>query len=502
MENTRALIDRFRTDIYPHTAPWLAEATTAELAGTPGDFAVLAGKAGGLQYRWTKGRQRWPMPGRGICAHGCGRARPASRGSRPLFLWQVEVEQVGRLLALLRGHQPAIGRVHEIIFLADLDPVVICRTRLRRPGLVGADGLLVLEIRARQSAVHHSDVVPENVWVTLLQIEALLDDGLAVASERQAGDVIGARLAQVTRLHFEHVVLTVAILVDPLADGVACKGRINGDLGREVAPVGVDAPEVIAVVTHQNVGDLRRDDDLHGIVEIHHRRHSGWNAVGGRPIAGPAGLQVVLDRLPFLLGFRGIGRKARNLAPIVGRSGAEPLALKGGIFAEIDDLCGRRRCEQGAGQRGSADQASVKHGSSFDQAETRPRASLFPPARRAHSFPYNRRTHSTIFWRRRIGSGMVATRIGETDAARASEQLCSLGQSSKPVVVPQRGEAALARVAQAAKPNGAPHLGKVHPARRPLLSANQDAIPAALSPLRRQNPREEQASALASLSTT
>src|SRR5207244_115789 len=50
-----------------------------------------------------------------------------------------------------------------------------------------------------------------------------------------------------------------------------------------------------------------------------------------------------------------------------------------GIFAEIDDLCGRRRCKQGAGQKGSADQASVKHGSSFDQAETRPgRVSTLP----------------------------------------------------------------------------------------------------------------------------
>src|ERR1700716_2972182 len=55
----------------------------------------------------------------------------------------------------------------------------------------------------------------------------------------------------------------------------------------------------------------------------------------------------------------------------------------------------------------------------------------------------------------------------------------------------QQGEAALARVAQAAQPNGTPQLGEVHPARRPLLSANQDATPAAVSPLRRQNPREE-----------
>jgi len=38
---------------------------------------------------------------------------------------------------------------------------------------------------------------------------------------------------------------------------------------------------------------------------------------------------------------------------------------------------------------------------------------------------------------------------------------------------------------------GAPQLGEVHPVRRPLLSANQNHTPAALSPLRRQNPREE-----------
>jgi len=54
-----------------------------------------------------------------------------------------------------------------------------------------------------------------------------------------------------------------------------------------------------------------------------------------------------------------------------------------------------------------------------------------------------------------------------------------------------KGEAALARVAQAAQPNGTPQLGEVHPVRRPLLSANQNDTPAALSPLRRQNPREE-----------
>ena len=44
---------------------------------------------------------------------------------------------------------------------------------------------------------------------------------------------------------------------------------------------------------------------------------------------------------------------------------------------------------------------------------------------------------------------------------------------------------------QAAQPNGTPQLGEVHPVRRPLLSANQNYTPAALSSLRRQDLREE-----------
>jgi hypothetical protein len=65
------------------------------------------------------------------------------------------------------------------------------------------------------------------------------------------------------------------------------------------------------------------------------------------------------------------------------------------------------------------------------------------------------------------------------------------GSKRPPVVVLKQGKAALARVAQAAQPNGTPQLGEVHPVRRPILSANQNDTPAAFSPLRRQNPREE-----------
>ena len=58
-------------------------------------------------------------------------------------------------------------------------------------------------------------------------------------------------------------------------------------------------------------------------------------------------------------------------------------------------------------------------------------------------------------------------------------------------VVLQQTEAALACLAQAEQSNGTPQLGEVHQTRRSLLSANQDTPPFALSPLRRQNPREE-----------
>src|ERR1700726_2591210 len=50
---------------------------------------------------------------------------------------------------------------------------------------------------------------------------------------------------------------------------------------------------------------------------------------------------------------------------------------------------------------------------------------------------------------------------------------------------------ALAQVAQATQPACIHELGEVYQHHRPLLPVGQDTTPAALSPLRRQNPREE-----------
>src|SRR6266566_2457017 len=63
--------------------------------------------------------------------------------------------------------------------------------------------------------------------------------------------------------------------------------------------------------------------------------------------------------------------------------------------------------------------------------------------------------------------------------------------TAEPVVVLQRGAMALAQVAQATQPACVHELGEVYQHHRPLLPVDQDTTPAALSPLRRQNPREE-----------
>src|SRR5271165_1210536 len=59
------------------------------------------------------------------------------------------------------------------------------------------------------------------------------------------------------------------------------------------------------------------------------------------------------------------------------------------------------------------------------------------------------------------------------------------------MVVLQRDTLALAAFASAAQSEGVPELGEIHPPYRPVLSANQNPAPAAVTPLRRQDPREE-----------
>src|SRR5207342_1473854 len=77
------------------------------------------------------------------------------------------------------------------------------------------------------------------------------------------------------------------------------------------------------------------------------------------------------------------------------------------------------------------------------------------------------------------------------DASTVRHTLCRFRKQPEPVVVLQRGAMALDQVAQATQPACIHELGKVHQLNRPLLPVDQDTTPTAMSPLRRQNPREE-----------
>src|ERR1700736_2491116 len=81
--------------------------------------------------------------------------------------------------------------------------------------------------------------------------------------------------------------------------------------------------------------------------------------------------------------------------------------------------------------------------------------------------------------------------MAESDAQRVSELLCRSRKQPEPVVVLQRGAMALAQIAHATQPACVNDLGEAHQHLRTLLPVDQDTTPTAMSPLRRQNPREE-----------
>src|SRR6516225_9401648 len=98
---------------------------------------------------------------------------------------------------------------------------IVFRANVREPDrtrIAIARGLLFLHPGPRQRMVDHRDLVMEQVGIGLVEIDALLDDGLTVAVERHPRNIIAARQFEEARLYLEHVILAVAVLVDPLAD--------------------------------------------------------------------------------------------------------------------------------------------------------------------------------------------------------------------------------------------------------------------------------------------
>src|SRR5204862_522826 len=85
----------------------------------------------------------------------------------------------------------------------------------------------VLGPRIGQGMVVRRDVVAEQVLVGLVEIDALRDERLVVAVEWNAGGIIGVWGTHGAGLDFEHVILAVAVLIDPFSDGIARERRLD-----------------------------------------------------------------------------------------------------------------------------------------------------------------------------------------------------------------------------------------------------------------------------------
>ena len=227
--------------------------------------------------------------------------------------------------------------------------------------------------RPRQRMVDHGDFVEQQVAVVLVEVEPLLDDGLVVVVERNSAGVVSARAGEAARLDLEHVVLAVAVGIDPFPDGIAEQGRLE-TLG-PLASVGKDPPRV-ANVLDQDVHGVRRDDEFRLAVPVDHARHAGRHAgigfadaLSAGRLVGEIGLEagLVFRRQRRLLGRPpGLRRVEDVAAPLAHAHGvrirsATPQALQIGIFRFVERRCRDDRRQQHAHQHRHNDRATLKH---------------------------------------------------------------------------------------------------------------------------------------------
>src|SRR5260370_16655578 len=69
--------------------------------------------------------------------------------------------------------------------------------------------------------VDHGDFVVDDFGIGLIEVDALLENGLIVEVKGKAAGVVDAWPLEAARLGFEHVIVAVAILVDPPSDRIA-----------------------------------------------------------------------------------------------------------------------------------------------------------------------------------------------------------------------------------------------------------------------------------------
>src|SRR4029453_14950041 len=97
------------------------------------------------------------------------------------------------------------------------------------------------------------DLVNQYILVGLVEIDALLYDGLAVVMQADAACLIGARALEAAGLHLERGIAAAGVRIDPLADRETVEGRLP--LLRPFASIGEDAPR--HGVVGQDIGCLR-----------------------------------------------------------------------------------------------------------------------------------------------------------------------------------------------------------------------------------------------------
>src|SRR5260221_197475 len=161
----------------------------------------------------------------------------------------------------LRGARKAHA-AEEITLLADADMCIsFAANRVAEPSrLVGRDAPVgfVDQPRPGQGMIDGGNVVVQQIRGGLVEIDALLDDGLVVFVQRDAAGVEDAWTLHAAGLNHERVIAAVAVLIEPLADGITQKPGLQRHVGRIVASICIDVAIEVGVTRHQNVSDVWR----------------------------------------------------------------------------------------------------------------------------------------------------------------------------------------------------------------------------------------------------
>ena len=142
--------------------------------------------------------------------------------------------------------------------------------------------------------VDGGDVVVQQVLVGLVEIDALVDDGLVVLVGGRALVVEGARALDVAALDLQRIEAAIGVGIEPFADGVARESRLRA-VRRPAASVRVDPAR--QVVGEHHIGHIRRDGEFGRLVEGHDSGHAARDAADGRVVALAAGRLIGEARL-------------------------------------------------------------------------------------------------------------------------------------------------------------------------------------------------------------